>query len=107
MSSDTTVSVAGAGRDRLREPQDERFAETVRRACEDALSYRKAFDGASVSRVETSGADDVERFPFATTANFPDRCPGRLSMVDLVPYGTLSRSDGAGAQRVFDARTDT
>ena len=106
MISDTSVSVAGAGRDRLRELQNERFAETVRRASENVPFYREAFEKAGVSPGEVSGVDDIERFPFTTKEDFRDQYPDGLFAVDDEAIERIHASSGTTGKPKVVAYTD-
>lgn len=94
MTADTTVSVAGASRDRLRDLQDERLVETVRRAYENVPFYREALDEAGVSPGGLSGVDDIERLPFTTKEDFRDQYPDGLFAVDDEAVERIHASSG-------------
>ncbi len=107
MISDTTVSVAGAGRDRLRGLQDERFVETVRRAYDNVPFYREAFEEAGISPSEVSGVDDIDRFPFTTKEDFRDQYPDGLFAVNDGAIEQVHASSGTTGKPKVVAYTDS
>ncbi|WP_246998153.1 phenylacetate--CoA ligase PaaK [Halosolutus gelatinilyticus] len=88
------TQIETAPREEIRELQNERLRETVRRAYENVEYYRKAFDGAGVAPKDIRTVDDVRKLPFTTKEDFRDQYPDGLFAVDDDEIRRIHASSG-------------
>ena len=83
-----------APREEIREVQNERLRETVRRAYENVEYYREAFDEAGVAPEDVRTVDDIRKLPFTTKEDFRDEYPDGLFAVDDDEIRRIHASSG-------------
>ncbi len=102
----TYHDVETADREELRELQDERLRETVRRAHEQVPFYRDALDEAGVAPDDIRGVDDLADLPFTTKEDFRDEYPDGLFAVDMADVRRIHASSGTTGKPKIVAYTD-
>ena len=95
-----------APRDEIREVQNERLRETVRRAYENVDYYRRAFDEAGVAPEDVRTVDDIRKLPFTTKEDFREEYPDGLFAVDDDEILRIHASSGTTGKPKIVSYTD-
>jgi phenylacetate-CoA ligase len=98
--------VETASREELRDLQDERLRDTVRRAYENVDFYRRALDDAGVSPEDVDGVEDLSKLPLTTKGDFRDEYPDGLFAVEMDDVRRIHASSGTTGKPKIVAYTD-
>jgi len=102
----TYDDVETASREELRDLQDERLRDTVRRAYENVEFYRRALDDAGVSPEDVEGVENLSKLPLTTKEDFHDEYPDGLFAVEMDDVRRIHASSGTTGKPKIVSYTD-